>query len=245
MLTEENAVHVAQVCQQLDGIPLALELAAARVKVLGVAQIASRLDDSFRVLGVGSRTAQPRHQTLRAAIDWSYELLSVPERLLFRRLCIFNGGWTIEAAEKVCADEQLSEWDVLDFLSLLVTKSLVAVVQNDRGVNRYHFLETVRQYAREKLVQSGELERVQSNHFNFFLLTAEQNEAELRGGRPLKAFIWLAVEHSNLLTAQEWASSGDPPHNPAGLARLSALIHQDFHGWGTHMLNVKAASNKR
>jgi len=244
ILTEENALFVVQICQQLDGIPLAIELAAARVKVLGVAQIATRLDDSFRVLGVGSRTAQPRHQTLRAAIDWSFELLSVPERLLFRRLSVFNGGWTVEAAENVCSDEQLSEQDRLDFLSLLVTKSLVVVEQNDRGVNRYHFLETMRQYAKEKLVQSGELEPVRKKHFTFFLETAEYNDAELQGGRPLRAFVWLAVEHANLLAALEWASTEDPPHNPNGFQRLSLLMHQDFHGWGAHMLKMKASDEQ-
>ena len=243
-LTEENALFVTQICQQLDGIPLAIELAAARVKVLGVAQIASRLDDSFRVLGGGSRTAQPRHQTLRAAIDWSFELLSVPERLLFRRLSVFIGGWTMEAAENVCSDEQLSEQDILDFLSLLVTKSLVVVEQNDRGLNRYHFLETMRQYAKEKLVQAGELGPVRRKHFTYFLETAEYNDAELQGGRPLRAFVWLAVEHANLLAALEWASTGDPPHNPAGFQRLSLLMHQDFHGWGTHMLKKKASEEQ-
>ena len=124
-LTESNAPAVAQICKRLDGIPLAIELAAARVKVLSAEQIVARLDDRFRLLTGGSRTALPRHQTLHALIDWSYELLSDAERVLFRRLSVFRGGWRLEAAEAVCPCGEPAEIEVLDLLSGLVNKSLV------------------------------------------------------------------------------------------------------------------------
>src|SRR5262249_41289423 len=144
-LTRQNAHAVAQICQRLDGIPLALELAAARVKLLTVDQIAERLDDRFRLLTGGSRTALPRHQTLRAAIDWSYDLLAEPERTLLRRLSVFAGGWTLEAAEAVCADENLAADAVLELLAHLVDKSLVLVEESGEGEVRYRLLETMRQ----------------------------------------------------------------------------------------------------
>src|SRR5439155_8972105 len=141
-----NAPAVAQVCYRLDGIPLAIELAAARMKVLAVAQIAARLNDRFRLLTGGSRTALPRHQTLRAAIDWSYDLLSDPERVLLRRLSVFAGGWSLDAAEAVCHGEGIEDWEVLDLLTALVEKSLVQYEEQE-GTARYRLLETVRQYS--------------------------------------------------------------------------------------------------
>jgi predicted ATPase len=140
-VTRANALAVAQVCQQLDGIPLAIELAAARVKVLAVEQIAARLDDRFRLLTGGSRMVLPRHQTLRAAIDWSYNLLSETERVLLRGLSVFAGGWTLDAAEAVCAGGSVEADTILDLLTALVDKSLV-FVEMQRGEARYRFLET-------------------------------------------------------------------------------------------------------
>ena len=135
-LTAQNASAVLQVCQRLDGIPLALELAAARVTVLSVAQIAARLEDRFTLLTTGSRTALPRHQTLRAALDWSYELLTEQEKLFFRRLSVFGGGWTLEAAESVCAGGEIQAPQVLDLLSRLISKSLVNL-QAEGDATRY------------------------------------------------------------------------------------------------------------
>jgi len=147
-LTEQNAPSVAKICYRLDGIPLAIELAAARTKVLSVEEISERLDDCFGLLTTGNRTALPRHRTLHATMDWSYELLSEQERILFRRLSVFSGGFTLKAAESVCAGEHLERNEVLDLLSHLVDKSLVMVRENG-GQTRYRLLETVRQYGRE------------------------------------------------------------------------------------------------
>ena len=171
-LTTDNALAVAQVCRRLDGIPLAIELAAARVKVLTVAQIAARLGDCFRLLSAGSRTALPRQQTLRAAIDWSYDLLAKPERALFRRLAVFAGGWTLEAAEAVCADAALPnrilDSDVLELLAHLVDKSLVVVDTPPSGDARYRLLETMRQYSQEKLHDSAEAASIHQQHVALF-----------------------------------------------------------------------------
>src|SRR5918912_25551 len=158
-LTQQNAPAVAQVCYRLDGIPLAIELAAARMKVLSVEEISGRLGDSFGLLAAGSRTALPRQRTLHATMDWSHELLGRKERVLFRRLSVFASGFTLEAAESVCAGEELQRDEVLELLSGLVDKSLV-VAQDPDGTARYRLLETIRQYGREKLEEAGEGERV-------------------------------------------------------------------------------------
>ena len=159
VVSNENATAVAGICQRLDGIPLALELAAARVRALSVEQIAARLSDRFRLLTGGDRTALPRQQTLRALIDWSYDLLAEPERILFRRLAVFAGGFTLDAAEAVGADASLR--DVLSSLTNLVEKSLVVV---DAEGERYRLLETVRQYAQERLAESGEADATRTRH---------------------------------------------------------------------------------
>jgi len=157
-VTEHTAAAVADVCIKLDGIPLAIELAAARVRALGVDQIATRLNNRFGLLATGRRAALPRHQTLRAAIDWSYELLSTAEQRLFQRLAVFAGGWTLEAAETVCAGHGIEAGEVLDVLSRLVDKSLVLAEPGTGGTVRYCFLETIRQYAVERLQQAGDSE---------------------------------------------------------------------------------------
>ena len=168
VLTEQNVRSVAQICQRLDGIPLAIELAAARIKVLSVDEIASRLDDRFSLLTSGSRTAIPRHQTLRATIDWSHELLTEPEKTLFHRLSVFAGGFTLEAAEAVCGLEQLKRPDILDLLGRLVDKSLVIVEQAlTTEETRYRLLETIRQYALEKLAGIGEAREISRSTFGF------------------------------------------------------------------------------
>ncbi len=179
-LTNQNAPALAQICQRLDGIPLAIELAASRLKVLSLDDINRRLDDRFRLLTGGSRTALPRQQTLRALIDWSDGLLSEPERALLRRLSVFAGGWTLDAAEAVCASDGIESFDVLDLLTHLVDKSLVVMDERD-GETRYRMLETIRQYAREKLLESGEGERVRNRHTDFCLRLAATAKPELRG----------------------------------------------------------------
>ena len=158
-LTDQNVSAVAQICHRLDGIPLALELAAARVAVFSAEEIATHLEDRFKLLTGGNRAALPRHQTLRALIDWSHELLSQQEQMLFRRLSVFSDGWTFEAAEHVCADAEagasrIAPEDILDLLSGLVHKSLVMVEQGE--TTRYRLLETIRHYAGEKLLKAGE-----------------------------------------------------------------------------------------
>ncbi|HWS81019.1 MAG TPA: AAA family ATPase [Rubrobacter sp.] len=179
-LTERNAVAVAQVCYRLDGIPLAVELAAARTKMLSVEQIAGRLDDCFGLLTDGGRTAMPRHQALHATMEWSHELLGREERVLFRRLSVFAGEFTLEAAESVCTGENLERDDVLELLSHLVDKSLVVVREED-GEARYRLLEKVRQYAREKLDGTGDEAEVGRRHLGFYVVLAEEAEKELSG----------------------------------------------------------------
>lgn len=226
-LNETTAAAVAQICTQLDGVPLAIELAAARVRAMTTEQIAARLDDRFRLLTGGSRTALPRQQTLRAMIDWSWDLLSEPECALLRRLSVFLGGWCLEAAEAVCADDEirnaefgmqnedssaphtrhsaLCTEDVLEVLTHLVEKSLV-VVEEHQGEARYYLLETIRQYAREKLLEAGEAESVRPRHLLFFLKLAEEAEPQLRAAEQLTWLARLDVEHDNLRAALKWAA---------------------------------------
>ena len=197
----EHTETVAAICARLDGIPLAIELAAARLKLLSAEQIAARLDARFDLLTNGSRTALPRHQTLRATMDWSYNLLSDVERVLLRRLSVFAGGCTLEAAEAIWAEDNSS---VLDGLTALVDKSLVVVEQTDIAM-RYRMLETVRQYAREKLIASGEAEAIRDRHLDFFVTFAEEVEPKLRGTEQFHWLDRLEVEHDNLRAALEWS----------------------------------------
>ena len=203
-LTEHNAPAVAKMCRMLDGIPLAIELAAARVRVLSVEQISSRLESTFTMLTGGSRMAMPRQRTLRAAIDWSYELLSEKERVLFRRLAVFAGGYTLEAAEAVCAGEHLERGVVLEVLTRLVEKSLVMVVDRG-GATRYKLLETVRQYGWEKLEESGELDLLKERHAEHYLALAEEAEPKLKGPEQRAWLERLELEHDNLRAALGWA----------------------------------------
>src|SRR5579872_286637 len=174
-LSDENAPFVAEICKRLDGIALAIELAAARVRVLNVADLAQRLDQRFRLLTGGSRTALPRQQTMRALMDWSYDLLTPQEQTLFRRLSIFAGGWTLEAAGAVCADETIESFEMLDHLSALVDKSLV-VVDFDERSQRYRLLETTREYVLERLEERGERPALAASHAKYFLEVAERTE---------------------------------------------------------------------
>ncbi len=202
-LTDKNASYVAQICRRLDGIPLALELAAARVTVFGPDQIASRLDDRFKLLTAGGRTSVPRQQTLRAMIDWSYEILGEPERALLRRLSVFSGGWTFEAAETVCPDQ-----DVLDLLPQLVNKSLV-VMENDDTGTRYRLLESIRQYGHEKAVEVDEWNTFRRQHLAFFVDFAETGWIKLFSP---EVFDWLPrqrADYDNIRSALEYSLEVD------------------------------------
>ena len=203
-VTNDNAPAVAQICHRLDGIPLAIELAAAKIRVLGIEQIAKRLDDRFRLLTGGSRTALERHQTLRAAIDWSYNLLPVAEQVLFRRLSVFIGGWTLEAAEAVCVDELIKNADVLDLLEQLINKSLV-LMEEHQSETRYSMLETMRQYANEKLAESGESDTLRDRHLEYFLNLAETAEPHLIRPEQLEWLAKLDADYENIRLALQWA----------------------------------------
>ncbi len=210
-LSDQNAGAVARICQRLDGIPLAIELAAARVKVLTVEQIATRLAerDRFRLLTGGSRTALERQQTLRAAMDWSYQLLSAPERRLLRRLAVFAGGWTLEAAEQVCSGDGLERLDVLDWLARLVNKSLVVISADEAEVSRYHFLETIREYALERWRESDDVSALRQCHTLYYLGLAETAAFELDGPRQRDWNSRLRLERGNLRAALDWIIEQD------------------------------------
>jgi len=243
-VTSENAPAVAQVCQRLDGIPLAIELAASRVKVLAVEQILARLNDRFGLLTGGSRTVLPRQQTLRAAMDWSNDLLSERERMLFRRVSVFAGGWALEAAEAVCAGNGLASADVLDLLTQLVDKSLVVVEMRD-GQAWYRLLETVREYGGTRLHEAGEAEEVRRRHRDWYWALVEQATPELHGPNQIAWLERLEANHDNLRVALEWsktAADGDA----TGLRLAAALcdfwdIHSHFaegQAWLNEMLSL-------
>lgn len=217
-LDPSTAAAVCHICRRLDGIPLAIELAAARVRMLPAAEIAARLDDSFGLLTSGNRGALPRHQTLRAAIDWSYGLLSEPERELFGRLSVFAGGFTLAAAEEVCGDEGTGPAGVLEPLSRLVDQSLV--ISEDRGQARFRMLETLRRYAGERLRESGTAEILQRRHAECFLALAERAEPMLRGPRQAAWLRTLESDRDNIGAALDWAFG----HDPAVAVRLTSAL---------------------
>lgn len=212
-LTAENALAVAQICTRLDGIPLAIELAAARVTILSAAEIAARLDDRFNLLTGGSRTALPRQQTMRASIDWSWDLISEPERTLLSRLTVFAGGWTLEAAEAVCSAEGVDSWQVSELLSRLVAKSLVMVSRVPGRARRFHLHETIKQYAHgkwsNKANEASEQENVKSRHLNYFMKFVRLAEPALHGPQQLEWYDRLTDEHANLRAALKHASESD------------------------------------
>lgn len=219
-VTAQNAAAIIQICRQLDGIPLAIELAAARVKLLAVNEIALRLNDSFRLLTSGSRTALPRHQTLRAMIDWSYNLLSEAECSIFQRLAVFPGGCTIDAATAVCTENGITESDVLEILALLVDKSLI-LVEEQNGQMRYRMLEPVRRYALEKLQHTQEAVTIQARHLAWFLQFAAAAEPALRGPDQIAWFERIEQELENIREALQWSLDHD---RTAALQLSSALI---------------------
>ncbi|UCD40810.1 MAG: tetratricopeptide repeat protein [Chloroflexota bacterium] len=209
-LTNQNMHSVAQICARLDGIPLAIELAAARMKVLSVADIAARLDHRLQFL-VSYQNIVPRQKTLRNLIDWSYELLPKNEQSLLRRLSVFTGGWRLEAAEEVCSGENIGSFEVLDLLSHLVDKSLVIADISD-STERYHMLETIRQYAHEHLEESGESSSIAFKHAFYFTKTVERSYEEIWGKNQGYWIEYLEAEHDNLRTAMEWMSQEEDAH---------------------------------
>jgi predicted ATPase len=226
-LTMENASSIAQICSRLDGIPLAIELAAARVNMFSTAQIAARLNDRFNLLTGGSRTALPRQQTLRASIDWSWNLLSDPEHVLIRRLTVFAGGWTLEAAESVCsAIGDIKPPDVSELMIQLVAKSLVIANRQPGRERRFHLHETIRQYAHEKLIEAGEQENIHSQHLNYFLDLSERAETALHGPQQIEWYQRLTDERDNLRVALAHASGPDASKADleAGLSISAKLV---------------------
>jgi predicted ATPase/class 3 adenylate cyclase len=243
-VTRDNAPALAAICQRLEGIPLAIELAAVRVRLLRPEQIAARLDDRFRLLTGGSRTALPRHQTLRALIDWSYDLLGAAERALLGRLAVFAGGWTLDAAEAVCADDgrqttddgrqttssgdgpptadgPLPTADILDVLTALVNKSLVQAEAESGPEARYRLLETIRQYARDKLHERGGGAAVRGRHLAYYAARVAAAAPHLRAADQVAWLDRLDRDVDNLRAALEWSLQAD---RPAGLALAAQLL---------------------
>ena len=239
-LVDENAPVVGRICERLDGMPLAIELAAASIRILSPHQVLRRLDDRFLLLTSGGRTAPPRNRTLRATVDWSFDLLSEEEQALFRRLSVFAGGFTLEAAEEVCSGAGVERGAILGLLSGLAQKSLLVVLPGEAGSdNRYRMLETIRAYALEKLEASGEEAAPRSRHAAFFLELAEEAEPELLGPEKAKWLDRLEREHDNSRTALLWLEErGEAEralrlgsslrwfrgHFAEGRSRLSALL---------------------
>ncbi len=227
-LTDDNAAVVADIVRRLDGIALAIELAAPRVKLLSLNQLEQRLDERFKLLTGGSRTVLPRQQTLRATIGWSYDLLTPAEQSMLRQLAIFRGGWTLEGAEAICIDERFAEWDVLDLLSALVDKSLV-VVEIEGEEQRYRLLESTRQFAAERLGEAREREDTPARHCRYFAQLAQ------RAGDTYwqtDSSVWTAqvrIDLENYRAAIAWGLQGDGDAEAAativaGLGSLWAKI---------------------
>jgi len=200
---ESNAETILRICRALEGIPLAIELAAARVKTLSLEQLASRLDDKLNLLTTGSRAAQPRQQTLRATIDWSYELLSKEEQIVLQRLSVFYGTWSLEAAEFVCADDDIASNEILDLITRLLDKSLL--VSENRAVEiRYHILEIVRQYALEKLDETGQTEQVRDRHAQYYSKLAQQVRPAWFTKQQSRLIKQFDADYPNLRVALAW-----------------------------------------
>jgi predicted ATPase/DNA-binding CsgD family transcriptional regulator len=203
-LTPASSAAIGEICRRLDGIALAIELAAARVDTMSPSQVAERLGDRFELLSVGSRTALPRHQTLRSALDWSYDLLSGPEQALLRRLSVFVGGWTADAAEDVCCGETIERADLVPLLARLVTKSLV-VRETAGGEPRFRLLETVRHYAADRLVEADEAFGIAARHATWCVWLAERGERQIHGVDHQAGVDTLEIEHDNVRAALRWA----------------------------------------
>jgi len=222
-LTYENAWSTVEMCRRLDGLPLALELASARINVLTVQEIVTRLNDRFALLTSSQRRGiEPRHHTLRAAIDWSYTLLPMDEQILLRRLAVFEAGCTLDTAEAICTGEEIGERRTLDRISSLVSKSLVVADTIGRAQARYRLLETIREYALVKLEEAGETRRLRDCHLDLFLARAEEAAPKLGEAYQQLWLTWLESEHDKLRTALAW--SLESARIEEGLRIASALV---------------------
>jgi predicted ATPase/DNA-binding CsgD family transcriptional regulator len=222
-LDGQNGPAVAQICRHLDGIPLALELAAARIRLADTEQIASQLEDHFSLLTGGDRSALPRLQTMRTSIDWSYQLLAQAERSLLMHLAVFSGGWTLPAAQAVCACEALAKNDILDLHGRLVDQSLLQMLRRRGQETRYRLLETVRQYAWEKACESGRAGEIRDRHLEYFLGLARRAEPQLVSARQAAWFDALEREHDNFRLALGWSLEGGSAGPEAGLRMAVSL----------------------
>ncbi len=244
-VTNDNAPAVAEICARLDGLPLAIELAAARVRMLSSQKMLQRLSNRLKLLKGGSRNLPARQQTLRGAIDWSYDLLDEDDKTLFGRLSVFSGGRTLEEVEEVCDPE--GELDALDGVESLLEKSLLRQEEAAGGEPRLVMLETVHEYARERLEESGEIEEIKRAHAEYFLALAEEAEAELRGPEAAKWLERLEVEHDNMRAALTWALEREKVE--LGL-RLAAALYQfwwsrGYYGEGRRWLEEALAKDGR
>jgi predicted ATPase len=219
-LTAENAPSVASICARLDGMPLAIELAAPRLRSMSIDELSGRLDQRFALLTDGSRTALPRHRTLRSMLDWSYDLLTEREQAMLRRVAVFAGGWTLASAEQVCIGEGIDASDVFEQLTSLVDKSLV-MTDEQAGATRYRILETVRQYALDRLHDSGEEAQWRGSHLACFVALAEEFNEGVAGPEQQSWFSRIASEHDNLRAAIAWSAESSPIE---GLRLASALL---------------------
>lgn len=208
-LTVENASFVAKICQIIDGIPLAIELAAARVNMFSTEQIAEKLSESFSLLTGGSRSALPRQQTIRASIDWSWDLLSNSEKILAQRLSVFAGGWFLNAAESVCVGDGVCKPEILGLTTQLYNKSIILVDHQSGRPPRYHMLETIREYANEKLNNSGEMRNIYSRHLIFFAEMVDEAAKNFKGSEQALWYNRLDCELDNLRAALAWLDGGE------------------------------------
>jgi predicted ATPase len=248
-LTDSTAQAVMTICRRLDGIPLAIELAASRVRMMPVQQIAARLDNVFRLLMGGARTVMPRQQTLKAAIDWSYNLLTAKEKMALQRLSVFSGGWTLEAVEQIipdspgkadCASDEIRSEEMLDLLASLMDKSLVILTGSESGEviassePRYRMLETIRQYARDRLLEAGCGEAVRDRHLAYYLSFSEEAERHFRTKDQIHWLDQVDAELDNIRLALEWSFGG---HLVEGMRLASALK------WFWHICSHTVESN--
>lgn len=225
-VSDRSAAAISEICQRLDGMPLALELAAPLLQVMSVEEIAARLDQRFRLLTRGSRAAPPRQQTLWATIDWSYQLLSEAERLLFMRQSVFGGRWTLESAEEVCAAEDLSSDLIAELILRLVDKSLLVAEEDERGRHRFRMLETLREYAQERLHASGNSDALLRRHANYNLMLARRAEAELNQARQAEWIQRVWTEQTDLLAALDWFVNRGEVQQALELAGVLAHVWQ-------------------
>jgi predicted ATPase len=226
VLNERNVEAVVDICKQLDGMALAIELAAARVQLLGAQGVRERLGQRLFMLSSSSRTAPPRHRTLRAALDWSHALLSPPQQAVFRRLGVMSGPFGLEASQQIAGNEDLDEWAVLDHLGALVDKSLIAVEPNTGGEIRYRLLETMRQFALERLIESGEEHATRERHLAHFLALAERAKLPLAGAAQGEWLIRLDLDRDNFFAAHAWCD-----HAELGTERGLKLVNALMRYW--------------